>query len=126
MLRTNVRVIGETAIIGCEGRLVAGEEVQRLKDAVLCHQDSRTVILDMGKLEMIDGSGLGLLAFIAGWTRVVGTEVKLVNPTRRVREVLHLTKLDSVLEVCPADDFSQVPANIAGSCIEHGIFAHAH
>jgi anti-sigma B factor antagonist len=125
MLRTNIRVIGETAIIGCEGRLVAGEEVQRLKDAVLCHQDSRTVVLDMEKVDIIDGSGLGLLAFLAGWTRVVGTEVKLVNPTRRVREILHLTRLDSVLEVCPAEDFSQVPA-FAGSCLEHGIYAHAH
>jgi anti-anti-sigma factor len=126
MLGTQITVIGETAIIRCEGRIVAGEEVARLKSAVLCHQDSRTVMLDMEKVEMIDGSGLGLLAFLAGWTRIVGTEVKLVNPTRRVRELLHLTKLDSVLEICPAEDLSHVPASLAGSCIEHGIYAHAH
>ena len=75
---------------------------------------------------MMDGSGLGLLAFLAGWTRVVGTELRLLNPSRRVRELLALTRLDSVLEICDSEPVPHVPARLAASCIEHGIFAHAH
>lgn len=108
----------------CDGRIVAGDEVNRLKNAILCHQDSKAVALDLENVEMIDGSGLGLMAFLAGWSRIVGTEMKLVNPSRRVRELLRLTKLDSVLEICTAEQL--VPANISRPCIEHGIFAHAH
>ncbi len=126
MLRTEIRVVGETVIIKCEGRVVAGDEIGRLKSAVLCHQDSRAIELDFEKVEMMDGSGLGLLAFLAGWTRVVGTELKLTNPSRRVRELLALTKLDSVLEICSVEAAAQVPPCVAVSCIEHGIFAHVH
>jgi anti-anti-sigma factor len=126
MLRIEIQVFGELVTIKCAGRVVAGDEVARLKSAVLCHQDSKTVALDLEEVEMMDGSGLGLLAFLAGWTRVMGTEIKLVNPTRRVRELLALTKLDSVLEICTAEQIDRVPANLPASCIEHGIFAHAH
>jgi anti-anti-sigma factor len=126
MLRTEITVLDETVIIKCEGRIVAGDEIARLKSAVLCHQESQTVELDLEKVEMIDGSGLGLLAFLAGWTRVVGTELKLVNPSRRVRELLALTRLDSVLEICSAEQVPPLPAPVAVCCIEHGLFAHAH
>ncbi len=122
MLRIEINVLGDMAIFRCEGRIVAGEEVRRLKSAILCHQDSRTVALDLENVEMIDGSGLGLMAFLAGWTRVVGTELKLVNPSRRVRDLLRLTKLDSVLEICTAEQIHHVPANLP-TCIEHGVFA---
>ena len=126
MLRIDVNVFGETATLRCEGRIVAGDDVSRLKAAILCHQDSKTLVLDLENVGMIDGSGLGLLAFVAGWTRVMGTEVKLVNPSRRVRELLALTKLDSVLDICSAEQVQHIPANLPASCIEHGIFAHAH
>ncbi len=124
MLRIEINSLGDMVVFRCDGRIVAGEEVNRLKNAILCHQDSKAVALDLESVEMIDGSGLGLLAFLAGWSRIVGTELKVVNPTRRVRELLRLTKLDSVLDICTAEQL--VPANLSRACIEHGMFAHAH
>ncbi len=122
MLQIQISVIGEMAIFRCDGRIVAGDEVTRLKSAILCHQESKTLALDLENVEMIDGSGLGLLAFLAGWTRVVGTELKVVNPSRRVRDLLRLTRLDSVLEICTAEQIHHVPVNLT-ACIEHGVFA---
>src|SRR5947209_17499649 len=119
MLRTEIRVLGETVIIKCEARVVAGEEIARLKNAVLCHQDSRVIEIDLQNVEMMDGSGLGLLAFLAGWTRVVGTELRLLNPSRRVRELLPLTRLDSVLDVSSSEPVPPVPGRLAASCLEH-------
>jgi anti-anti-sigma factor len=99
MLNINLENNGEVLVLRCAGRIVAGEEVSSLKAAVLCHQDSKVILLDFAKVQMLDGAGMGLLAFLAGWTRVVGIRLKIRNPSRRVQELLELTNLDSVLEV---------------------------
>ncbi|PYX86336.1 MAG: anti-anti-sigma factor [Acidobacteria bacterium] len=99
MLVVNIQNAGDAVILKCTGRVVAGEEVANLKSTALCHQESKVLVLDFSKVEIVDGAGLGLLAFLAGWSRVVGTQLTIVNPVRRVREVLELTNLDSVLEI---------------------------
>ena len=78
---------------------MAGDEVARLKSAALCHQEAKQLILDLEGVQTMDGAGMGLLAFLAGWSRVVGIQLKLVNPSRHVRELLELTNLDSVLDI---------------------------
>lgn len=125
MLVLNLQEIGETIIIRCSGRIVAGEEVASLKRAVLCHQDSKAIALDLAEVETLDGAGMGLLAFLAGWTRVVGTQLRIMNPSRHVRELLELTNLDSVLEV--SEDFPSVMRHAATAsvgCSEAGVAAH--
>lgn len=103
MLTIKIENNGEGLVLRCAGRIVAGEEVASLKAAVLCHQDSKIVVVDLANVQMLDGAGMGLLAFLAGWTRVVGTRLKLMNPSRHVQELLELTNLDSVLEICFAE-----------------------
>jgi anti-anti-sigma factor len=99
MLAVNILTSQDTVILKCGGRLVAGDEVARLKSAALCHQEAKQLILDFEALDTLDGAGMGLLAFLAGWTRVVGIQLKIMNPTRHVRELLELTNLDSVLDI---------------------------
>jgi anti-anti-sigma regulatory factor len=68
---------------------------------------------------------MGLLAFLAGWTRVVGTKLTITNPSRHVRELLELTNLDAVLEV--SEDFPSVMSHAATAsvgCSEAGTPAH--
>ena len=100
MLVVNIQNLGDTSVFRCIGRIVAGEEVASLKRAVLCHQDSKTVVLDLSQVSTLDGSGMGLLAFFAGWTRVVGITLRVMSPTPHVRRLLELTNLDSILEIC--------------------------
>ncbi|HEY1273075.1 MAG TPA: STAS domain-containing protein [Terriglobales bacterium] len=103
MLALNVVNSGETTTLKCRGRIVAGDEVSRLKSAVLCHQDAKTLVLDLAQVETMDGAGMGLLAFLAGWTRVVGIRLKIANPSHHVRELLELTNLDTVLDLGSAE-----------------------
>jgi anti-anti-sigma factor len=99
MLSVTITSANDTVVLKCRGRIVAGDEVARLKSAALCHQETKRLVLDLEGIETMDGAGLGLLAFLAGWTRVVGIELKLMNPSRHVRELLELTNLDSVLDI---------------------------
>ena len=48
---------------------------------------------------MLDGRGLGMLVFLHNWACGSGIQVKLVNPSNLVREMLEVTGLTSVLHV---------------------------
>lgn len=83
----------------CLGRIVAGIEAELLQDAVVGLADKRVITFDLAGVERIDAAGLGLLAFLQALGYAVGYELQLANPTPCVREVLELTRLNSVLEV---------------------------
>jgi anti-sigma B factor antagonist len=99
MLRIITENLTDTAIVRCHGRIVAGVEVESLKDAVACEADKRLVIVDLAGVDAIDARGLGLLVFLQTLGYALGFDLQFTNPTPRVREVLDLTRLDSVLEI---------------------------
>ena len=104
MLQIAVERSMDSALLRCSGRLVAGDGVLRLREAVLCQADKRSVQLDLLGVEIIDAAGLGLLVFFHTLGCVAGFELQLRNPVRRVRELLKLTGLDSVLEIQATDE----------------------
>ena len=104
MLVTHLRNLGETTVLHCVGRIVAGEEVATLKRAVLLHATTKVIVLDLSHVDLLDGAGMGALVFLQGWTRVAGIRMQLANPRPYVRGLLELTNLDSVLEICPSPD----------------------
>ena len=115
MLGVTIHDLGETAVVRCVGRIVVGKS-ETLRKAVLSQANRRTVVLDLARLDAIDGSGLGLLVFLHGWARVLGIDLQLMNPTRHVRELLELTNLDSVFRILSSEDTAwshrtAVPAN---------------
>jgi anti-anti-sigma factor len=126
MLVVNRQDRGDVSIFRCVGRVVAGEEVAILKKAVLCHQNGNVVMLDMSEVFTIDGAGLGLLAFLAGWTRVVGMRLKVLSPSSRVRQLLELTNLDSVLEICDSGCWDELMAHAPIGAYAEKTSAAAH
>jgi anti-sigma B factor antagonist len=126
MLVVNRQDRGDVSIFRCVGRVVAGEEVAILKKAVLCHQNGNVVMLDMSEVFTIDGAGLGLLAFLAGWTRVVGMRLKVLSPSSRVRQLLELTNLDSVLEICDSECWDELMAHAPIGAYAEKTSAAAH
>jgi len=61
-------------------------------------------ISGLTRVEAIDGGGIGLLVFLQGWARAAGIGLKLVSPSQHVRELLELTNLGSVFEICLSED----------------------
>ena len=104
MLRVTIYDSEDEAILHCAGRIVHGEEADTLCSAVLSQQHRGVVILDLAEVDVIDGGGLGLLVSL----RARGISLKLLNPSKHVRDVLRLTRLDRAFEICSSDDRSAV------------------
>jgi len=103
MLDATIRDLGETVVVRCVGRIVLGE-TETLRKAVVSQSVRQTVMLDLARVDGIDGTGIGSLVFLHGWARAVGIDLQLMNPTRHVREVLELTNLDSVFRILSSED----------------------
>ena len=101
----------DVTVARCSGRLVRGEALHLLKDAVISLLGLRVIVLDLSEVEMLDGGGLGMLVFLHKWARAAGIQLKLVNPSSLVLEMLTRTKLTSVLHVSSADDILEIPCN---------------
>ena len=69
----------------------------------MCHTHKQVVLLDLSGVDMIDAAGLGVLVFVQTLGCVVGFDLKLMNPTAQVRELLEITRLNSVLEISSED-----------------------
>ncbi len=93
MLTVNVETLGEIVVLRCLGRIVRGYETVLLCSA--SKQQGRTVVLDLTHVDTIDAAGIGALVSL----QAAGIYLRLINPTRRVREVLKVTKLDSIFEI---------------------------
>jgi anti-anti-sigma factor len=114
MLQIVVEQSMDSALLHCSGRLVAGKEVSRLREAVMCQVEKRSVQLDLAGVEGIDAAGLGLLVSLHTLGCVVGFELQVRNPVRRVRKLLELTRLDSVLGIIPLDE-RELPVRASAS-----------
>jgi anti-sigma B factor antagonist len=116
MLQVTVEHSSDTAILHCVGRIVAGCEADVLKENVMSQCSRRTVILDLAGIDTIDAGGLGVLVFLHTFACLVGFEFKLMQLSDRVRELLAITRLDSVFEtvsesVEPPTGRTTAPAN---------------
>ena len=99
MLTIDVEKSGDVAVVKCGGRIVRGEEVCTLRNAVVAEKSSRIVVLDLSDVESVDAGGLTTLLSLHEWARSRGVQLKLVNPSHFVFEMLTRTKLDRVLDI---------------------------
>jgi anti-anti-sigma factor len=102
---------GDVAVLQCAGRIVRGEALQLLKDAVTSLRQPRVIVLDLSAVEMLDAGGLGTLVFLHRWIRDNGIQLKLVNPSTFTLEMLEQTGMTSFLHVSSVDDAVEVLCN---------------
>ena len=103
-LHIKIEQTADVAVLQCVGRLVRGEALHFLERAVISLKQPRIVVLDLSGMETVDGGGLGMLVLLHHWTREHAIQLKLVNPSAFVRDVLECTRLTSVLNISPVDD----------------------
>jgi len=90
------------SVVALEGRIVLGEESQSLREKLksLIAEGKKDIILNMARVEYIDSTGLGILVALHVSAKTHGATLKLSNLGRRFNELLQLTKLVTVFEVC--------------------------
>jgi len=103
MFNTHVEVIGDIAVVQCEGRIVHSEAAYRLRDVILSQRDARVVVVELSEVDAIEGGGLGMLAFLQRWAYDHNIKLKLFNPSSSVQDRLDHTWMPS-LEVASADE----------------------
>lgn len=100
-IRATAREIGGVTIVDLSGRITLGEGSSTLRQMVrdLLAKNQRKIILNLGDINYIDSSGIGEL--VSGFTTVrnQGGELKLLQLTRKVHDLLQITKLYTVFDV---------------------------
>jgi anti-anti-sigma factor len=96
VLNVTIEKLAETVVLHCVGRIVRGDETALLCAAV--GQHGRNIILDLEKTDAIDAAGIGALISL----HAAGVYLRLINPSKAIREVLRFTHLDSIFEIAGA------------------------
>ena len=108
-LQIETREVAHVTILDIAGRIILGDELDRLRSAIhdLVGQDKKKIILNLAGVDYIDSSGVGELVGCFTTVRNAGGELKLLNLTQKVHDVLHVTKLYTVFDVRD-DEFNAV------------------
>jgi anti-sigma B factor antagonist len=95
------REVNHVTIVDISGRIVLGEETGQLRDTVcdLISKKKKKIILNLEEVNYIDSSGVGALVGSFITVRNSGGELKLLNLTQKVQDVLHVTKLYTVFDI---------------------------
>ncbi len=95
------RQVGDVTVMDAAGRITLGEGASAFRDAIreLVAKGNKKVLLNLGEVSYIDSSGIGEL--VSGFTTVTnsGGQLKLVGLSKRVKDLLQITKLYTVFEV---------------------------
>lgn len=104
----NTQQTGDVAVLQCAGRMVRAQALALLRDAVTSLSQLRVVVLDLSEVEVLDAGGLGMLVSLHNWAFANAIQLKLVNPSTLVRQMLELTRLTSVLHISSVEDVIQI------------------
>ncbi len=100
-VKLNVRQVGDVTVVDVAGRITLGEGSSALRETLrdLVSKGQNKILLNLGDVSYIDSSGIGEL--VSGFTSVTnsGGTLKLLNLTKRVQDLLQITKLYTVFDV---------------------------
>ena len=100
------RAVGDVVVLDLKGRITLGDGDQLLKDKVnsLVNQGRKGIVLNLAGVPYIDSAGLGEI--VGSYTTVSrqGGSLKLLNLTKKITDLLAITKLLTVFETFDAED----------------------
>jgi anti-sigma B factor antagonist len=95
------RQLDGVTILDLSGRITLGEGSVQLRDAIrdLISKGQKGILLDLGDVNYIDSSGLGELVSAYTTAKNQGATLKLLKLTKKVHDLLQLTKLYTVFDI---------------------------
>lgn len=100
-LNISERQAGDITILDMDGKVTIGEGSVALRSAIrrLLGEDKKKILLNLGSVGYVDSSGIGEL--VSSFTAVnkEGGQLKLLNLTQKIQDLLAITKLLTVFDV---------------------------
>ena len=100
-MKVKTRQVDGITILDLSGRITLGEGSVTIRDAVrdVLAKGSNKILLNLGDISYIDSSGIGELVSAFTTVKNSGGELKLLNLTKKVHDLLQITKLYTVFDV---------------------------
>jgi anti-sigma B factor antagonist len=105
-MQISERQSGSVTILDLSGKITLGEDGTLLKDKLqsLLHQGKKNILFNLAQVQYVDSAGLG--ALVSAYTTVTreGGSLKLVNVTKKLQDLLSITKLLTVFDTYDSED----------------------
>ena len=100
-MKVNNRQVDGVTVVDMSGRITLGEGSVVLRDTIrdLVGKGQKKILLNLGDVTYIDSSGIGELVSAFTSVRREGGELKLLNLTKKVHDLLQITKLYTVFDI---------------------------
>ena len=100
-MKASNRQVNGVTVVDMSGRITLGEGSVILRDAIkdLLGKGQKKILLNLGDVTYIDSSGIGELVSAFTSVRNQGGELKLLNLTKKVHDLLQITKLYTVFDI---------------------------
>jgi anti-sigma B factor antagonist len=100
------RAVGDVVVLDVKGRVTLGEGDELLKDKVnsLLNQSQKKIVLNLAEVPYIDSAGLGEIVRTYTTVSRQGGSLKLLNLTKRITDLLSITKLLTVFETFESEN----------------------
>jgi anti-sigma B factor antagonist len=100
------RHVGDVKVLDLKGRVTLGEGDELLRDKVnsLLNQGHRKIVLNLAEVPYIDSAGLGEIVRTYTTVSKQGGSLKLLNLTKRITDLLSITKLLTVFETFDSEN----------------------
>jgi anti-sigma B factor antagonist len=105
-MQIDERTVGDVLILDIKGRITLGEGDELLKDKVnsLLNQGRKKIVLNLAEVPYIDSAGLGEIVRTYTTVSRQGGNLKLLSLTKRITDLLAITKLLTVFEVFESEN----------------------
>ncbi len=99
------RVVDGVSVLDLSGKIVLGEGDGQIRERIkdLLADGQRKILLNLGDVSYIDSAGLGALISSYTTTKREGGQLKLVSLTKRIQDLLAITKLITVFDTYDAE-----------------------
>ena len=105
-MQISERVIGDVVVLDVKGRITLGDGDELLKDKVnqLVTAGRKKIILNLADVPYVDSAGLGEIVRTYTTVSRQGGSLKLLNLTKRISDLLAITKLLTVFETFDSEE----------------------
>ena len=102
-MQISERTIGKATVLDVTGHMTMGDSISEFRNRIdgLVARAQNRIVINLGGVGYVDSAGLGELVAARTTVSNSGGQIRLVNLTQKIDQLLIVTKLSTVFEICP-------------------------